>query len=272
MNIKNKKSGFTLIELIFVLAIIGVTLTLGLSYITKLAERTKEKTTALQMQQILQAGMTYYVKNNKWPDDGTSASIDTFGSYIPAISRLDTNPWGKNSYVWSGQTSGGMLFSVSTDVSNAYAAARIMSLLPNASVSGSTVKAEITIPGQAQAAEHGYIMRVGVVPTITSESSSMKKDNASSPFLVMNAADATSCNGIVKVVPITQSVQLRGTIGNVGKLEMSNFRVSSEEVRCGINNVDYCIHYYIDGDSGGNSHLRPTEIVISYMVLCMPKI
>ena len=280
MVIKNKNSGFTLIELIFVVAIIGFIITLGLSYMAKLAERTKEKTASLQIQQILQAAMTYYVNNKAWPSNGRTTNAGVFANYIPAISRLKTNPWGVNDYWWTVQTSGGKLFTVSTTVPDSNTAARIASSLPNATNSGTTVNSQITIPGQAQEVKRGYIMKAGEFDRIKMSSSDL---TAYSYKVVLTAAEAANCDGAVKVMPIIKSFQIEAD--NLADFRIHNWQIAVVSGLCntlpapdGGNNCghtqskrDYCVCMSVKGDkSGVAKKMFPDEVFLTYMVLCMP--
>ena len=286
MIFKNKNSGFTIIEIIFVIAIIGVTATLGVSYMSKNAERSKEKATALQIQQILQAAMTYYVNNNAWPGIGSTVdarSAGTFASYIPAIDRLKTNPWGANSYTWVAQTSGGKLFTVSTVVPDNNTAARIASALPNATTSGTRVDSQITIPGQSQALPYGYIMKVGKIGPIPDNRGGANKISINQ--IVLTSSEATNCKGNITVMPAIGSFRMYGD--HLGGLEVSQFKTEitsgkcgefkrphpDESENCGSYNTGYCLCYTQQGDRegpGNYNFLTPERIVVTYMVVCMP--
>lgn len=93
---KNIK-GFTLVELLLVMVIIGVIMFAGMRYIEQRTLQMRIDRTSLQMQQILNAGLAYYVNNGEWPASisclqGTGGSpCDTV--YLP--STPITNPWGQ---------------------------------------------------------------------------------------------------------------------------------------------------------------------------------
>ena len=284
MIFKNKNSGFTIIEIIFVIAIIGVAITLGLSYTSKLAERTKEKTTSLQIQQILQAAMTYYVNNNAWPSNGRTTSAGSFANYIPAIERLKTNPWGVNDYWWTVQTSGGRLFTVSTTVPDINTAARIASALPNATNSGTTVNSQITIPGQAQEVAKGYIMKVGEFSRVHLTIGNTEEYDYKN---VLTAAEAANCLGTVKIMPMIKTFQIEAN--NLADYHVNDWQIGvvsgncntlpapdNADNKCGHtqSRLDYCICVSVKGDKGGtpgvNKYMLPDGVIITYMVLCMP--
>ena len=154
-----KLLGFTLIELLFVIAIIGVLVTLGMTMTKEQAQKTKIEKTALQMQQILQAGQSYYADNKCLPDDNSvdapvnpkisGCNTDTppaFSSYLPigiTVSSADLHPLGpwNNEYMW-GTTADKSKFRVCTTAKDATSeyqikfnqsvANRVASLLPNA--------------------------------------------------------------------------------------------------------------------------------------------
>lgn len=68
MNTKNN-NGFTLIEILLVLVIISMIIVMGIGYMQQKAQSLRIDKTSLQMQQILNAGMAYYVSHGKWPAD-----------------------------------------------------------------------------------------------------------------------------------------------------------------------------------------------------------
>lgn len=100
-------SGYTLIELILVTAIIAAIAVLGLAAYKQKVMNMKIDKTALQMQMWLQAGMAYYVDNGEWPGKDTpdqgaknAQELITQG-YMPELSNNGntnnkaSNPWGK---------------------------------------------------------------------------------------------------------------------------------------------------------------------------------
>jgi prepilin-type N-terminal cleavage/methylation domain-containing protein len=276
MNIKNKNSGFTLIELIFVVAIIGVTLTLGLSYVSKLAERTKEKTASLQIQQILQAAMTYYVQKNDWPKDGNTSKPDAdfAQKYIPAISALATNPWGSNNYSWTHQTTEGRLFTVSTIVPDTNTAARLASLLPNASYNKTTLNSQIAIPGQAQELPKGYILKVGELPELNLNKSNLDLTGDFEVFpLASNANEATlatnctNAGNTIVVKPYIRSYRIYGFI--VSDETIKQLGIDVYQSMSPTNT--YCVHYHLMGDKYAAIHyIFVDKVIIGYTVFCMP--
>ena len=69
------QTGVTLLEILLLLAVAAVFLTVGIQYDTRKTERLRIDKTALQMQQILDAGLLYYVKNGEWPNyDGATCT------------------------------------------------------------------------------------------------------------------------------------------------------------------------------------------------------
>jgi prepilin-type N-terminal cleavage/methylation domain-containing protein len=82
-------SGLTLIELIFVIAVIAVLGSMGILFYQHRMQDQKIEQTAQQMGQWLQAGMAYYVRNKKWP---TGTDILITQGYMP-ITAAGRNPW-----------------------------------------------------------------------------------------------------------------------------------------------------------------------------------
>jgi len=150
---KHHLTGFTLIEVLFVVAILAVTAALGLDFYQQTAESSKVDNTALQMQQILQAGSTYYIaQGNVWPANADPTFIK---EYVPVFNNAaDTpqNPWG-DGYSWDNPSA--YLFEVTTIVPSAALADQIAAHLPNAVPQDTTapysVKADVAAPGQSSA-------------------------------------------------------------------------------------------------------------------------
>jgi prepilin-type N-terminal cleavage/methylation domain-containing protein len=90
---QNKEKGFTLIELLLVMVIISIIIYASIGYIQQKLQQMRIDRTSTQMQQILNAGLAYYVANGSWP----TALTDLQGTYLPPSSVKLVNPWG-NSY------------------------------------------------------------------------------------------------------------------------------------------------------------------------------
>ncbi|HEU5281024.1 MAG TPA: prepilin-type N-terminal cleavage/methylation domain-containing protein [Gammaproteobacteria bacterium] len=79
--------GFTLIEMLLVMTIISAFIYASIGYIQQRTLALKIDRTAAQMQQILNAGLAYYVSNQQWP--ANLAALQA-GGYLPASLP---NPW-----------------------------------------------------------------------------------------------------------------------------------------------------------------------------------
>lgn len=102
-DFRQKLKGVTLLEVLLVLAISSSLLVLMLNYTTQKSNELRRDKTVLQVQQILNAGMSFYVSNSFWPVGGNDISNSGCGnwttidvlktnSYIP--STLNNNPYG----------------------------------------------------------------------------------------------------------------------------------------------------------------------------------
>jgi prepilin-type N-terminal cleavage/methylation domain-containing protein len=136
MKNKAKLFGFTLIELLFVVAISSILVAVGLSMAQQYSAEIKVKRAALQMNQLLQAGMEYYADNGCWPGGGSCAvpTPPNFTNYIPisyGATPNPTNPWG-NAYLWTILSNGN--FEVRTDAPSASIANRVAGILPSGTV------------------------------------------------------------------------------------------------------------------------------------------
>jgi prepilin-type N-terminal cleavage/methylation domain-containing protein len=158
INMLKKYSAFTLIELLFVIAIIGVMASLGISYMTKRAEDAKIQKAALQIQQILEAGLNYYADQKQWPPATPNATStcppgteEGFCPYIPALEAMLENPWGvptngTKGYKWqyTEDIKKGN-FQVITTAPKANVARRVAAILPNATVPENTTTVTATV-------------------------------------------------------------------------------------------------------------------------------
>lgn len=102
-NMQHSK-GFTLVEILLVMVIIGGLMIVGAGYVQQRTESLRVDRASGQMQQILNAGMSYYIANtNTWP--ASLSALQTAG-YLPSPM---TSPFGtsygvysttSNLYVW----------------------------------------------------------------------------------------------------------------------------------------------------------------------------
>jgi prepilin-type N-terminal cleavage/methylation domain-containing protein len=162
-NWEKTTKGFTLIELLFVIAIIGVLASFGVSMAVKRTENLKIKKTALEIQQLLQAAMSYNVDHKgDWPDSEQKHTCtnklkhsDPFYAYIPAVNPIKNNPWGYGPYCWKVPPNKTGVFYVYTDTPTKEIAQRIAALLPDSQVikragtEAFRVKVGITVPAQS---------------------------------------------------------------------------------------------------------------------------
>lgn len=86
--------GFTLVEMMLVLVIISILIWGSIGYMQQRSLQMRMDRTSIQMQQILNAGLAYYVTNGSWPlaQDGSSSSLSMLiGTYLPPT--IMNNPW-----------------------------------------------------------------------------------------------------------------------------------------------------------------------------------
>lgn len=110
---QQKTKGFTLIEILLVLVIVGVLLYMAVGYFQQKSIQARVEKTSLQMQQVLNAGLAYYVTNGFWPDGGGDDSIECLQSKggddkckIPYLIDPFKNPWGNQYKINSSDKSG----------------------------------------------------------------------------------------------------------------------------------------------------------------------
>lgn len=139
--------GFSLIEMLLVIAVIGVISTLAINFSQQQKQELKVKKASLQIQQIFIAAKVYRSKNGIWPK--LSDQDDFEKNYLPQ-NIAQGNPWGMK-YIYAAKPSEDMpyRFQVSTMTNDKNTALQISHKLPNAiidNVDNRVVKAEIARP------------------------------------------------------------------------------------------------------------------------------
>lgn len=123
MRKQNRHGGFTLIEMLLVLVIAGMILYLMIGYVQQRSLSSRIDRASIQMQQILNAGLAYYVVNGSWPPTlnclkglGGSNCTGTV-AYLPTTIK---SPWGQDYEVSAPMVSGRpVLFYVYTPITSA---------------------------------------------------------------------------------------------------------------------------------------------------------
>lgn len=90
------KKGVTLFEMLLVMVVIGMILMVSANYLTQRTEQMKLDRAAAQIQQILNAGMAYYVNTGSWPSN--LACLQGSGAGNCSVKYLPNtmiNPWGR---------------------------------------------------------------------------------------------------------------------------------------------------------------------------------
>lgn len=142
---QQKSKGFTLLELLLVLAISSSLVVLMLNYTTQKSDEMRRDKTVLQMQQILNAGLSYYVNNSSWPVTGgcggpTPSLVTAMltPNYIPQTTPIMANSYGAQSYYLNCMSTGAAtnpptpLFYVYTQINTPVNASIIAGRLPMA--------------------------------------------------------------------------------------------------------------------------------------------
>lgn len=237
--IKHKQqTGFTLLEMLLVLAIMGGVLILALNYGTRQAAQQRRDKTALQMQQILNAGLAYYTSYGSWPvPSGTCsfASTSTSNATLPSSlttltgsgylpSSVSSNPFGFSYKLACDSVTGGVFY-VITQFNNKANALIVAGEMPvaylsdqygNASTSGLYVTAQVTIPGQnlnnarsvnfAGIYHHGACVPVPSCPGYSTVTRSCNSGtNCMTPQIMVSptSVSGVSDSGSTNVYPIT---------------------------------------------------------------------
>lgn len=99
---KTKFDGFTLLEILLVMVIVASIILMLITYTTTKTDETKRDVTVLQYEQILNAGLAYYINNSIWPTDIPTLQTDNYLPNKPTIA----NAWGQSYTFYNDLTSG----------------------------------------------------------------------------------------------------------------------------------------------------------------------
>jgi prepilin-type N-terminal cleavage/methylation domain-containing protein len=159
--ISQTQKGFTLIEMLLVLVVASGMMVMFITYTQQKAGQFRRDKTALQIQEVLNAGMTYYVANGFWPHQPSHTDYFVFQSelvtknYLPSPFRADpyvnaVSDYGNNNYLLSDDTK---TFKVFAPVPTLLEAQIIAGMVPGGFVrtSGANIfyaAGQVSIPGQ----------------------------------------------------------------------------------------------------------------------------
>jgi type II secretory pathway pseudopilin PulG len=149
--------GFTLLEMLLVLVIMSSIILMFLNFTTQKATETQRDLTVMQVDQVLNAGMSYYIGNGAWPITcGTSGDTALSSTsplstlqphYIP--SALNNNPYGHGYVLTCSLPNAGGVFYVFTQVDTAINALIIAGRLPLSYITTLSDATSATPPTQA---------------------------------------------------------------------------------------------------------------------------
>lgn len=123
MNKRKRSRGFSLLEMLLVMSVVSILIVMSTNFMGQKAEQTRIDNASLQIQQILNAAVTYYTTNNNvWPESlnclkglGGCTATGSTSVYLPAT--LVNDAWGQPYamftssapplvYVWSATVAG----------------------------------------------------------------------------------------------------------------------------------------------------------------------
>ncbi|TAK77652.1 MAG: type II secretion system protein [Gammaproteobacteria bacterium] len=116
-TMKEKMKGVTLIEIMLVLVVVSMLIVMGVNYTQQQVLTNKIDKTVVDMQQILNGALTYYVQHSTWPcPSGSTCRINDPTVFMP-VGSLAANPWGTG---WTSSPASGYAVAQSTDGSIFY--------------------------------------------------------------------------------------------------------------------------------------------------------
>ncbi len=149
---RRQQKGFTLLEMLLVMAIATSILVAIMNYTTQRNDELRRDRGVMQIQQILNAGLAYYVNNSSWPtrsSTGTAVSDlsllqgdASLPHYLPTSALLNNipNPWAQPYTIGADMTGSGVFYVCSVvNGKTAYTSSAIIAgRLPMAQVIDST--------------------------------------------------------------------------------------------------------------------------------------
>jgi prepilin-type N-terminal cleavage/methylation domain-containing protein len=196
----SKQIGFTLIEMMMVLVIMSTIIIMIAQYTVIKTDEVRRENAAIQIQQILNASLSYYVNNGKWP---ASLAALTTALYLPPTLH---SPYVNKLYTITSSTTTGVL-TVSLTVEKKADANILAGMVPLGYTSGTgllTVNAQVNIPGQnlnnARSVNYAGIFHPGAcVPTPTCPGTGMTPEI----FVATASVMGDNYSASIQVYPIT---------------------------------------------------------------------
>jgi len=166
-----KINGFTLLALLLILTALGVMAVIAIGYNAQKIDNQKRDKATLQVQHILNAALSFYVKNGNWPDCPGNIASPTVpvvkniaSATMPGVNVLQTqgflpaqvnDPWGSSQYSYwcfapsQAVTNTGATFFVAGTAPSSDISKQIASMLPNGyDAPGGVYVGSINIPGE----------------------------------------------------------------------------------------------------------------------------
>lgn len=267
-----KQRGFTLLELLLVISLIAVMTMVGMSAYQLQMRNFNIDKTSLQMQQWLQAGMSYYVDCNAWPANtallmGQQPLPSTCGAkagqliqYLPAGSDTD-GPWNSNKYVVVTAPSS-EYFEIQTTLKN-------LGSRKNAETIGQSIAARLP---NAQANYAQLSQEENIVAQVNIPGQALDSSN----LIIEGIYYLTTTNATpIKTVPIPQNCPVGlvpSVYASLGGLEPpvapdsgSNVLFSNAAVSCSVSGSNYNVTY---SAVGGSENWVSNNANIMVMTVC----
>ncbi len=144
-TVKKATRGFTLVQLLIVIAFMTAIIAMSFSFFQTRAEQIKLEKTAFQVQAILEAGMAYHLIKAVWPTTFEDLLDNNFLPTLPAEQGGNNNPFGNVYTLSAPEGLNGDNLVLTTDVNSSTLASILAGRLPNASVSGSSVSVTLNL-------------------------------------------------------------------------------------------------------------------------------
>lgn len=223
-HLGRKQLGVTLIEVMLVSVVIGMMFVMYVGYTEQRARTMTIDRASQQMQQILNAALSYYIANGDWPTQLSDMQPAPSGSStIPYVPANIKSPWGGDySAQPTGQISGSsppkyMLFTVSITLpATLHGAAAIGSTLAgklpfgtSTTIAPFVVTATVNLPGQnvnnATAVNFAGLYHNGACVPVPTCPASDASGNPMTPEVIVTPVSLSGANdaGTTNVYPIT---------------------------------------------------------------------